>query len=149
MGSAFWMRPAIPTTGLAVVIHRQDVYDFMTLCLLSYVWAIINNNILILDNNSDHIHELVALVRIIPLINMADKDDLADFPDVSKKIAAPSKKSVFERQRAEAEAKRVRDEKEAAAIYDDFVKSFDDEGVEEEWTRYTRSRPFDWLQERI
>jgi len=58
---------------------------------------------------------------------MADKD-LSDFPDISKKVAAPTKKSIFERQKAEAEAKRVRDQVEAAAIYDDFVKSFEDDG---------------------
>ena len=59
---------------------------------------------------------------------MADKD-LSDFPDISKKVAAPTKKSIFEKQKAEAEAKRVRDQVEAAAIYDDFVKSFEDDGT--------------------
>ena len=61
------------------------------------------------------------------LQTMADKD-LSDFPDISKKVAAPTKKSIFEKQKAEAEAKRVRDQVEAAAIYDDFVKSFEDDG---------------------
>ncbi|EPE02797.1 coatamer subunit protein [Ophiostoma piceae UAMH 11346] len=39
-----------------------------------------------------------------------------------------NKRSVFERQRAEAEAKRQRDNAETAAVYEDFVKSFDDGG---------------------
>ncbi|CAK7216477.1 hypothetical protein SBRCBS47491_002840 [Sporothrix bragantina] len=37
-----------------------------------------------------------------------------------------TKKSLFERQRAEAEAKRQREAAETAAVYEDFVKSFDD-----------------------
>ncbi|CAK7240609.1 MAG: hypothetical protein STHCBS139747_002054 [Sporothrix thermara] len=37
-----------------------------------------------------------------------------------------AKKSLFERQRAEAEAKRQREAAETAAVYEDFVKSFDD-----------------------
>ncbi|CAK7224214.1 hypothetical protein SCUCBS95973_005439 [Sporothrix curviconia] len=37
-----------------------------------------------------------------------------------------TKKSVFERQRAEAEAKRQREAAETAAVYEEFVKSFDD-----------------------
>ncbi|KJR83284.1 U2-associated protein SR140 [Sporothrix schenckii 1099-18] len=40
----------------------------------------------------------------------------------------PAKKSIFERQRAEAEAKRKREAAETAAVYEDFVKSFDDGG---------------------
>lgn len=51
-----------------------------------------------------------------------------DFPDVSNKLAAPTKKSLFERQKAEAEAKRQREQEETAAVYEDFVKSFDDDG---------------------
>ncbi|KAG0649828.1 U2-associated [Hyphodiscus hymeniophilus] len=49
------------------------------------------------------------------------------FPDVTSKLKAPTKKSLFERQKAEAEAKRLREEAETKAAYDDFVKSFDDE----------------------
>ena len=48
-----------------------------------------------------------------------------EFPDISSKLAAPTRKSVFERQRAEAEAKRQREEAENAAALDDFVKSFE------------------------
>lgn len=48
--------------------------------------------------------------------------------DVSSKLAAPTKKSVFERQKAEAEAKKAREKAETAAALEDFVKSFDDDG---------------------
>ena len=51
-----------------------------------------------------------------------------DFPDTSSKQGAISRKSLFERQKAEAEAKKARDRAETAAVYEDFVKSFDDEG---------------------
>ena len=51
-----------------------------------------------------------------------------DFPDISSKLGAPAKKSLFERQKAEAEAKRAKAEAETAAVYQDFVKSFDDDG---------------------
>ena len=47
--------------------------------------------------------------------------------DVTSKLSAPIKKSLFERQRAEAEAKRQKEEEETAAVYEDFVKSFDNE----------------------
>ncbi|EGE06205.1 hypothetical protein TEQG_05101 [Trichophyton equinum CBS 127.97] len=46
-----------------------------------------------------------------------------DTPPPSKPSAA--KRSHFERQKAEAEAKRQRDKAETAAVYEDFVKSFD------------------------
>ena len=49
-----------------------------------------------------------------------------DFPDTSSKPGATSRKSLFERQKAEAEAKKARDKAETAAVYEDFVKSFDD-----------------------
>ena len=45
----------------------------------------------------------------------------------SAKLPVPlPKKSVFERQKAEAEAKRAREKAETAAVYEDFVKSFED-----------------------
>ncbi|KAG5928765.1 hypothetical protein E4U42_008092 [Claviceps africana] len=50
-----------------------------------------------------------------------------DFPDVKAKLQKPTKQSAFERQRAEAEAKRKREAAETAAVYEDFVKSFDRE----------------------
>ena len=49
------------------------------------------------------------------------------FPEISNKLTAPSKKSVFERQKAEAEAKRQREQEETAAVYEDFIKSFDED----------------------
>jgi U2-associated protein SR140 len=55
------------------------------------------------------------------------------FPDLSNKLSnPPSKKSLFERQKAEAEAKRQREEKETAAVYEDFVKSFDHDDENDE-----------------
>ncbi|KAJ8061109.1 hypothetical protein OCU04_010183 [Sclerotinia nivalis] len=55
---------------------------------------------------------------------------IIEFPDVSNKLQAPTKKSLFERQKADAEAKRLREEAETKAVYEDFVKSFDDEDDE-------------------
>lgn len=55
---------------------------------------------------------------------MSDKK-IKEFPDLSKKLAAPTKKSLFERQKAEAEAKRQREEAETAAAFQDFAKSFE------------------------
>lgn len=63
----------------------------------------------------------------------------------SAKAAIPIKKSLFERQKAEAEAKRIKEQEETAAVYEDFVKSFDHEGKEEEVTDDhfgSSSRPF-------
>ena len=60
---------------------------------------------------------------------MAEKPKVREFPDIGNKLTAPSKKTVFERQKAEAEAKRLREEKETAAVYEDFVKSFDNEST--------------------
>lgn len=57
----------------------------------------------------------------------SDPRKVAEFPDVENKLQAPSKKSLFERQKADAEAKRLREEAETKAVYEDFVKSFDDE----------------------
>lgn len=48
--------------------------------------------------------------------------------NISAKLSAPVKKSIFERQKAEAEAKKAREQAETAAVLEDFVKSFDDEG---------------------
>ncbi|KAJ5584511.1 uncharacterized protein N7459_004311 [Penicillium hispanicum] len=58
---------------------------------------------------------------------MPDESKGNGFPDVSAKLSALPKKSLFERQKAEAEAKRARERAETAAVYEDFVKSFDDE----------------------
>ncbi|TWU77722.1 hypothetical protein ED733_008484 [Metarhizium rileyi] len=56
---------------------------------------------------------------------MSSGKDLTDFPGVEAKLQKPTKQSAFERQKAEAEAKRKREAAETAAVYADFVKSFD------------------------
>ena len=57
---------------------------------------------------------------------MAQNSKIKEFPDIGSKLTAPTKKSLFERQKAEAEAKRQKEQQETAAVYEDFVKSFDD-----------------------
>lgn len=56
---------------------------------------------------------------------MSAPNKIAEFPDVEAKLQKPTKQSAFERQKAEAEAKRLREAAETAAVYEDFVKSFD------------------------
>lgn len=56
---------------------------------------------------------------------MSSSKKIAEFPDVEAKLQKPTKQSAFERQKAEAEAKRLREAAETAAVYEDFVKSFD------------------------
>ncbi|CUS08356.1 unnamed protein product [Tuber aestivum] len=56
---------------------------------------------------------------------MADSRD--PFPNVKEKLTGRTKKSAFEKSRLEAEAKRLREEAETAAVYKDFVASFDQE----------------------
>ncbi|CAI7662712.1 unnamed protein product [Penicillium discolor] len=58
---------------------------------------------------------------------MPDESKGKSFPDVSAKLSALPKKSLFERQKAEAEAKRAREQAETAAVYEEFLKSFEDE----------------------
>lgn len=61
-------------------------------------------------------------------------------PELSSKLGNPTKKSLFERQREEAEAKRAREKAETAAVLEDFVKSFDDDGdVARQENAYTRA----------
>ncbi|KAJ6021308.1 hypothetical protein N7540_006812 [Penicillium herquei] len=67
---------------------------------------------------------------------MSDDSKGKAFPDVSAKLSALPKKSLFERQKAEAEAKRAREKAETAAVYEDFVKSFEDDTP-------VGSKPFD------
>lgn len=50
--------------------------------------------------------------------------DPTPFPNIKTKLHAPTKKSAFEKAKAEAEAKRLREEAETAAVYQDFIKSF-------------------------
>ncbi|KAB5518834.1 hypothetical protein GE09DRAFT_1155508 [Coniochaeta sp. 2T2.1] len=57
---------------------------------------------------------------------------IAEFPDVEEKLQKPAKQSAFDRQRAEAEAKRKREAAETAAVYEDFVKSFDQAAEEDD-----------------
>ncbi len=47
---------------------------------------------------------------------MTEQKDIKEFPDLSNKLSAPSKKSLFEKQKAEAEAKRIREAAETAAV---------------------------------
>lgn len=56
---------------------------------------------------------------------MSSTKKIAEFPNVEEKLQKPAKQSAFERQRAEAEAKRKREAAETAAVYEEFVKSFD------------------------
>lgn len=58
---------------------------------------------------------------------MSDDSKGKAFADAPAKLSALPKKSLFERQKAEAEAKRAREQAETAAVYEDFVKSFDDD----------------------
>ncbi|KAK1832489.1 U2 snRNP-associated SURP motif-containing protein [Podospora conica] len=58
---------------------------------------------------------------------MSSNKKIAEFPEVEAKLQKPTKQSAFERQKAEAEAKRRREAAETAAVYEDFVKSFDNE----------------------
>ena len=59
---------------------------------------------------------------------MSDSSKFKAFPDAPSKAPAIPKRSLFERQKAEAEAKRAREKAETAAVYEDFVKSFEDSG---------------------
>ncbi|EOO03680.1 putative coatamer subunit protein [Phaeoacremonium minimum UCRPA7] len=56
---------------------------------------------------------------------MSSSKQIAEFPNVEAKLQKPTKQSAYERQKAEAEAKRQREAAETAAVYEDFVKSFD------------------------
>ncbi|ROV95958.1 hypothetical protein VMCG_07989 [Cytospora schulzeri] len=63
---------------------------------------------------------------------------IAEFPDVEAKLQKPTKQSAFERQKAEAEAKRLREAAETAAVYEDFIKSFDADEQEDKREQYER-----------
>ncbi|KAK7402398.1 hypothetical protein QQX98_011863 [Neonectria punicea] len=56
---------------------------------------------------------------------MSSGKGFSEFPDLEAKLQKPTKQSAFERQKAEAEAKRLREAAETAAVYNEFVKSFD------------------------
>ena len=61
---------------------------------------------------------------------MSSRPDLKDFPDVEAKLQRQNKQSVFDKSKAEAEAKRKRDDAETQAALAAFEKSF--EGGEDE-----------------
>ncbi|KAJ4263880.1 hypothetical protein NW762_005917 [Fusarium torreyae] len=56
---------------------------------------------------------------------MSSGKGVSEFPNLEAKLQKPTKQSAFEKQKAEAEAKRLREAAETAAVYDEFVKSFD------------------------
>lgn len=62
-------------------------------------------------------------------LHLQDPYDMSDkgIPDLSSKLNAPKKVSVFEKQRQEAEAKRIREEAENRAALREFEDSFADE----------------------
>ncbi|KAI1172076.1 hypothetical protein F4777DRAFT_21228 [Nemania sp. FL0916] len=72
---------------------------------------------------------------------MSANNKLDDFPDVEAKLQKPSKQSAFEKQKADAEAKRKREAAETAAVYESFVKSFDnDDDDDDDSNFYDRRR---------
>jgi U2-associated protein SR140 len=73
---------------------------------------------------------------------MSSTKNIAEFPDAEAKLQKPSKQSAFERQKAEAEAKRRREAAETAAVYEDFVKSFahDEDDDQSRGPRHNPSR---------
>ena len=58
---------------------------------------------------------------------MSDQPRVKEFPDIIDKLKAAPKKSAFERQKAEAEAKRRREEEENAAVLREFKDFLDDD----------------------
>ena len=52
---------------------------------------------------------------------------IPQFPSVEAKLQKPTRQSPFEKQKAEAQAKRQREAAETAAVYKDFVKSFEED----------------------
>lgn len=79
------------------------------------------------------------------LPNMSSSKKIAEFPDAEAKLQrATSKQSAYERQKAEQEAKRRREAAETAAVYEDFVKSFDHDDTSDSRpsnSRYGNDRP--------
>ncbi|KAK3381605.1 hypothetical protein B0H63DRAFT_476182 [Podospora didyma] len=68
---------------------------------------------------------------------MSSSKKIAEFPDVEAKLQRPTKQSAFERQKAEAEAKRRREDAETKAAYEEFVKTFNgDDGPENSDSAY-------------
>ncbi len=71
---------------------------------------------------------------------MSTNNKLDDFPDVEAKLQKPSKQSAFEKQKAEAEAKRKREAAETAAVYESFVKSFDNDDDDDDTGVFDRKK---------
>ncbi|KAI0438954.1 hypothetical protein F4803DRAFT_554513 [Xylaria telfairii] len=71
---------------------------------------------------------------------MSTNSKLDDFPDVEAKLQKPSKQSAFDKQKAEAEAKRKREAAETAAVYESFVKSFDNDEDDDDAGVFDRRR---------
>ena len=68
---------------------------------------------------------------------MSSRKPPESFPNLESKLQNPSRKSAFEKQKAEAEAKRRREAAETAAVYEDFVKSFEHEDPDASRQGYT------------
>ncbi|KAK0672995.1 hypothetical protein QBC41DRAFT_152459 [Cercophora samala] len=62
-------------------------------------------------------------------------NNIAEFPDVQAKLQQPKEKSAFEKQKAEIEAKRLREEAETAAALAEFQKEFGGDEEEDNFTR--------------
>ena len=71
-------------------------------------------------------------------VKMADRDKNRGFGDIEKKLSQPAKKSAFERQREEAEAKRREEEAQAARVLEDFAA---EHGVSDDDADKTNTRP--------
>lgn len=56
---------------------------------------------------------------------MSSRKPAEPFSNLESKLQNTARKSAFEKQKAEAEAKRRREAAETAAVYEDFVKSFE------------------------
>jgi U2-associated protein SR140 len=96
---------------------------------VSYDWTKYFDSDSFPDIELQHLHTTNASAWSLEGIpnKMPESSKIKGFPEISNKLTAPSKKSVFERQKEEAEAKRQREEAETAAVYEDFVKSFQDD----------------------
>lgn len=71
-------------------------------------------------------------------MSSSSKKVVESFPDVEAKLQKAHKQSAFEKERADREAKRKREAAETAAVYESFVKSFDDEDDEDEISAIAR-----------
>lgn len=72
---------------------------------------------------------------------MSSKPTVFEFPSVEAKLQKPAKQSAFEKQKAEAEAKRQREAAETAAVYEDFVKSFDHDSDDDDAGGFRGGQP--------